>query len=122
MSEQTAEQVAEFDPAAWKPERDRDSGEEIFSESDAIEAAAAMLNEKGIKIRTIWHAHDTAIEYAGQREYISLGPLSGSAAAALIEAMREISYAIDAQDGINCYLSTSGRKHFFHIRSIPTEE
>ena len=121
MNEQIAEQVVEFDPAGWKPDRDRDTGEEIFSESDAIEAAAAMLNDDGIEIWTIWHAHDIAIEYQGKREYINLGLVYGSAAAALMEAMQEISCAIDAQDDTSCYLSSLHRRHYFHIRNSEPE-
>ena len=121
MIETIADKVPEFDPGSWKPDRNIDSGEEIFSESDAIETAARMLSEKGIEICTIWHTHDIAIEYAGKREYISLGLSFGSAATALMEAMQEISCAIDAQDGIECYVASKAGRHFFNIRKTETE-
>jgi len=120
MAEIIADKIVEFDPASWKPDRDKDGGTEIFSESDAIETAARMLSEKGIRITYIWHAHDSAIEFAGAKEYISLGLSHDSAAAALMEAMQEISYIIDSISGIECYISANGGEHFFHIRNLET--
>jgi len=121
MSEDNIEIVAEFDPASWKPDRDTNSGEEIFSEADAIEEAVRILQEQGVMILSIWHSHESAIKYAGEREYISLGLLQNSAAEALMEAMREISCAIDAQDGIECYIVALREKHFLHIRNTSPE-
>ena len=121
MTEPTTDTIVEFNPADWKPDRDTDTGEEILSGANAIETAARLLSEKGIEIQSIWHAHDSAIEYAGKREYIGLGVSFCSAADALMEAMREIAYAIDAQDGIECYISSIRGKHFFHIRNTERE-
>lgn len=121
MTETIADKVVEFDPSHWTPEQNTDPRKEIFSESDAIEAAARLLSEKGIEIWTIWHAHDIAIEYAGKREYISLGLVRDSATAALMEAMQEISCAIDTQDGIECYIGSKAGRYFFHIRKTETE-
>lgn len=118
MTETIVDKIVEFDLADWQPERDADSGVEIFSEYDAISAAVRMMSENGINISTIWHAHDIAIEFGGTREYLSLGILGNSAAAALMEAMQEISCIIDNIDGIECYISLNAGKHFFHIKNI----
>lgn len=106
-----------IDPAKFKDRlTPTEDGEHIFGEADVLKFLIDQLNEAGVAISMIHHAHEHAFEYGGRRDYFSMGIASLDAPEdVVIDGMAELSDMLNDYPGIESWVAYKDGKHCLHI-------